>query len=345
MAAIRAKKVKKGLNFSIMIVGASGLGKSTFVNTLCDGVVFPKKDYPSSDKLTFEKTVVITPVNVELDLDGVKLSLSVVDTPGFGDNINNEACFNQIIAYIDKQFDDVLGEESRIKRNPKFIDNRVHACLYFIPPTGHALRELDIEFMRKLGPKVNIIPVIAKADTLSPQELIDFKKRVVEDLSYYKIPTYSFPFDEEEDDEETIEENQHLRSLIPFSIIGADETITEGNRRIRCRQYQWGRVEVDNPLHCDFDTLRHALLISHLNDLKEITNDVLYENYRTEKLSHIKDDDLDDGASAHGMDEVVLQKGLLRREEERLRQELALRQQQLKNLEARLSASQTNVAE
>src|SRR3954471_6672994 len=63
---------------------------------------------------------------------------------------------------------------------------------------------------------------------------------------------------------------------------------------------------------------------SHLNDLKEITNDVLYENYRTEKLSHMKDDDMgyDDIGSPN--DEVMAQKGLLRREEERLRNELAM---------------------
>jgi len=91
------------------------------------------------------------------------------------------------------------------------IDNRVHVLLYFISPTGHALREIDIEFMRRLGPRVNIIPVIAKADTLAPNELAAFKKRVMEDIGYYKIPIYNFPVDEDEDEEETIEENNELR--------------------------------------------------------------------------------------------------------------------------------------
>ena len=39
---------------------------------------------------------------------------------------------------------------------------RVHACLYFIAPSGHRLREMDLEFMRRLCTKVNIIPVIGK---------------------------------------------------------------------------------------------------------------------------------------------------------------------------------------
>lgn len=46
--------------------------------------------------------------------------------------------FGEILAYLERQYDDILAEESRIKRNPRFRDNRVHALLYFIAPTGHA---------------------------------------------------------------------------------------------------------------------------------------------------------------------------------------------------------------
>ena len=108
--------------------------------------------------------------------------------------------FAEIVGYLERQYDDILSEESRIKRNPRFRDNRVHALLYFITPTGHSyvptssqsisfridwkislrcrLRELDIELMRRLSPRVNVIPVIGKSDTLTPSELVAFKKRV-----------------------------------------------------------------------------------------------------------------------------------------------------------------------
>lgn len=46
--------------------------------------------------------------------------------------------FQEIVGYLERQHDDILAEESRIKRNPRFRDNRIHALLYFIPPTGHA---------------------------------------------------------------------------------------------------------------------------------------------------------------------------------------------------------------
>lgn len=45
--------------------------------------------------------------------------------------------FGEIVGYLEHQYDDILAEESRIKRNPRFRDNRVHALLYFITPTGH----------------------------------------------------------------------------------------------------------------------------------------------------------------------------------------------------------------
>lgn len=41
-----------------------------------------------------------------------------------------------------------------------------------------SLREMDIELMRRLSPRVNVIPVIGKADSLTPSELKGFKKRV-----------------------------------------------------------------------------------------------------------------------------------------------------------------------
>lgn len=77
------------------------------------------------------------PAELELDEEGTRISLTIVDTPGFGDSIDNEASFSEIVGYLERQYDDILAEESRIKRNPRFRDNRVHAMLYFITPTGH----------------------------------------------------------------------------------------------------------------------------------------------------------------------------------------------------------------
>lgn len=43
---------------------------------------------------------------------------------------------------------------------------------------SYSLKPLDIEIMKRLGTRVNLIPVIAKADTLTQNDLITFKQRV-----------------------------------------------------------------------------------------------------------------------------------------------------------------------
>lgn len=42
----------------------------------------------------------------------------------------------------------------------------------------HRLRPVDVEFMKALHEKVNIIPLIAKADCLTPTEIKKLKDRV-----------------------------------------------------------------------------------------------------------------------------------------------------------------------
>ncbi|KAK4052434.1 Cell division control protein 11 [Microbotryomycetes sp. JL201] len=359
--APRRWPVKKALTFTVAVVGQSGTGRTTFVNTLCESNVLPHKEIPSPEFAHQEDGIKIKPVTVELEEDGVRVSLTIVDTPGFGDQIDNEFTFGEILGYLERQYDDILAEESRIKRNPRFRDNRVHALLYFITPTGHALRELDIELMRRLSPRVNVIPVIGKSDTLTPSELRDFKRRVMEDIEHYGIPIYNFPYDVEEDDEETIQDNSELRAMMPFSIVGSEEEVEVNGELVRARRYPWGIVQVDNPQHSDFGRLRNALLNTHLTDLKEITHDFLYENYRTEKLSKSVQGGLEGYTPESSIlpedlatQSVRLKEEQLRREEEKLReielrsqreisekrQALLAKEESLRNLESRLAAQQ-----
>ena len=44
---------------------------------------------------------------------------------------------------------------------------------------GHGLKPLDVEFMRKIHHKVNIIPVIGKSDCCTKSEITAFKEKVI----------------------------------------------------------------------------------------------------------------------------------------------------------------------
>jgi septin 7 len=74
-------------------------------------------------------------------------------------------------------------------------------------------------------------------------------------------------------------------SKVPFAVVGANaEVTTADGRKVRGRRYPWGVIEVDNEEHCDFVKLRQMLIRTHMEELKENTNNTLYENYRSEKL-------------------------------------------------------------
>ncbi|RMC05900.1 hypothetical protein DUI87_17444 [Hirundo rustica rustica] len=244
---VHRKSVKKGFEFTLMVVGESGLGKSTLINSLFLTDLYPERYIPGAAE-KIERTVQIEASTVEIEERGVKLRLTVVDTPGYGDAINSQDCFKTIIHYIDNQFERYLHDESGLNRR-HIIDNRVHCCFYFISPFGHGLKPLDVEFMKALHGKVNIVPVIAKADTLTLKERERLKRR----------------------------------ASIPFAVIGSNQLIEVKGKKIRGRLYPWGVVEVENPEHNDFLKLR-TMLVTHMQDLQEVTQDLHYENFRSERL-------------------------------------------------------------
>ena len=57
-------KVKKGLTFTLMVVGSSGTGKTTFVNTLCGKPVLEHKEADDPEHAHVEHGVRIKPVTV-----------------------------------------------------------------------------------------------------------------------------------------------------------------------------------------------------------------------------------------------------------------------------------------
>jgi len=277
------RSVRKGFSFTMMVVGESGLGKTTLVNTLFNSSLYPPKPSPGPT-LEVPRTVAIQSISADIEENGVRLRLNVVDTPGFADFIDNDESWKPILENIEGRFDSYLEAENKVNR-ANIVDNRVHACVYFIQATGHSLKELDIECMRRLHTKVNLIPVIAKADTLTEEEVLAFKRRILADIEYHQIKIFQAPR-YELDDEETICENREIMSKIPFAVIGStNEVMTSSGKMGRGRKYPWGVVETDNEDHCDFVKLRQMLIRTHMEELKENTNDVLYENYRSEKLT------------------------------------------------------------
>ncbi|MEQ2239376.1 Septin-4 [Ilyodon furcidens] len=277
---VHRKSVKKGFDFTLMVAGESGLGKSTLVNSLfLTDLYKDRKLLNAEERIT--QTVEITKHTVDIEEKGVKLKLTIVDTPGFGDAVNNTECWKSVADYIDQQFEQYFRDESGLNRK-NIQDNRVHCCLYFISPFGHGLRPLDVEFMKALHEKVNIVPILAKADTLTPSEVKKKKIKIREEIEQYGIKIYQFPDCDSDEDEEFKQQDHELKESIPFAVIGSNTVVEAKGKRVRGRLYPWGIVEVENSAHCDFIKLRNMLVRTHMQDLKDVTRETHYENYRAQ---------------------------------------------------------------
>jgi septin 3/9/12 len=142
------------------------------------------------------------------------------------------------VKYIKDQHSAYLRKELTAMRDRYIQDTRIHCCLYFINPTGHSLRPIDVIVMKKLSEVVNVVPVIAKADSLTLEERESFKQKVSTvssgvdggigadvvlsgglqiraELFHHSIRLY--PFDTDEYDEEEVQLNESIR--VCFSCI------------------------------------------------------------------------------------------------------------------------------
>lgn len=118
-------------------------------------------------------------------------------------------------------------------------DTRIHVCLYMIPPIGHGLRSIDLMTMKKLDSKVNLVPIICKADTITKPELDRLKSKISMEISQNGIKIYKFPTD----DSEVADLNQSNNSVVPFAVVASHDFIRVGNKQVRARQYPWGTVQ------------------------------------------------------------------------------------------------------
>ncbi|KAF8521167.1 septin [Gautieria morchelliformis] len=280
---------KKGAHFTVMVVGESGLGKTTLINTLFSTELSPAKNYSRRHVKQLDKLTEVEIIKAELEEKAFKVKLTVIDTPGFGDYVNNRDSWAPIIDFVDDQHELYMRQEQQPQRESK-IDLRVHACLFFIRPTGHTLKPLDIEIMKRLGTRVNLIPVIAKADTLTQNDLALFKARIRDVIQVQGIRIYQPPI--EPDDEAAAEHARSLTEAMPFSIIGSTEDVkTADGRTVKGREYLWGVAEVENEAHCDFRKLRALLIRTHMLDLISMTEELHYENYRQQQMETRKPGD------------------------------------------------------
>jgi septin 3/9/12 len=283
---IERKLLKRGFQFNVICVGQTGLGKSTLINTIFASHLIESKGRLNPDEV-IRSTTDIQSVSHIIEENGVRLRLNIVDTPGYGDLINNDRCWDPIVKYIKDQHSAYLRKELTAQRERYIQDTRIHCCLFFIQPSGHSLKPIDIVVLKKLSDVVNVVPVIAKADTLTLEEREAFKERIKEEFAFHNLKMYPYDNDEFDDEERAV--NSQIKSLIPFAVVGSEKSIIVNGKQVRGRQNRWGVINVEDENHCEFVYLRNFLLRTHLQDLIETTSQIHYETFRAKQLLALKE--------------------------------------------------------
>jgi cell division control protein 11 len=176
-------------------------------------------------------------------------------------------------------------------------DTRIHCCLYFIDPEKKQLDEYDVRILTRLSKRVNVIPVIGKADYLTKAQKSQLKSKITQEIhSTYKIPVYGMPLEEGDwhaflaqfdYEQEEVEAQHMLDYLYNFPLTSmAYEQDENGNpiNSVLGRDFGWATVSCLNKAHCDFSQLKASLVTTHRAFLVQDTIEQYYEQYRTEKL-------------------------------------------------------------
>ncbi|KAJ3126738.1 cell division control protein [Nowakowskiella sp. JEL0407] len=273
--------------------GRTGLGKSTLVNTIFASHLIDSKLPKKAQEATRQTTEIVNVTHV-IEEKSVKLKLTITDTPGYGDQVNNENCWEPIVKYIKEQYSAYLRKELTPTRDRRIPDTRVHCVLFFIAPTGHALAPLDIIVMKKISENCNVIPIIAKSDSLTLEERIAFKRRIKEEIEFHGIKLYPY-IDIDDDviltDSDRVEKQmvQQIRDMIPFAVVGSERNVVVDGKAVRGRRTRFGIINVENEAHCEFVALRNFLTRTHLQDMIETTAQIHYEAFRTRQLLALKE--------------------------------------------------------
>ncbi|CCD24444.1 septin CDC10 NDAI_0D01300 [Naumovozyma dairenensis CBS 421] len=284
---IEHRLLKRGFQFNIMVVGHSGLGKSTLINTLFASHLIDTATGNDITKLPISKTTEMKVSTHSLIEDKVRLNINIIDTPGFGDQINNDKVWEPIVKYIKEQHSIYLRKELTAQRERHLPDTRVHAILYFLQPNNKGLTKLDIAALKKLTELANVIPVIAKSDALTIDERVNFRSNIQKQFQKYNFKIY--PYDNEDLTDEELELNKSIRSIIPFAVVGSEKEIEVDGQTFRGRKTRWGAINVEDMNQCEFVYLREFLIRTHLQDLIESTSYIHYERFRARQLIALKE--------------------------------------------------------
>lgn len=295
----RPTKLWKKRFVKIMMVGDSGLGKTTLIRTLLSGPGDKLELHDGSE--TSHKDFLRNPNNFcskmiwEDDEDRTTWVYSVQDTPGYGDDLNIMTNIQKMRAFVDECNEKWLSIEQDRRRGVDMTDvedPRIDLCIFCLPP--HRLRNIDIIYMHTLSQVVPIVPVITKADTMTIREAAVHRATVASRLQHPAIPGLKgpiqvFQFEDDTLDRAGVSMENGMYRMPPFLVVASNDINKEKAAAADPiywpqRQYKWGTSEAFNPEHSDLLNLRALLFQEACEEIAD-TKRNRFEKWRVKHLA------------------------------------------------------------
>jgi len=226
------------------------------------------------------------------------LRVRIIDTPGFGNCVDHRGSVKPIANYVAKCREnryhfEMFGRKGgkKGKRRGKSIkekheddddtnDKLVHVCLYFLSP-GRFLT-IDAHFLKIMQRQdLCIVPIIAKADTMTNDEIALYRNELKDVFRKEGIQVYDFDTAIGGAGETLLTSSSSL-SIMRFQ---------RGRRRgetlaivSRNGYYPWGISRAYDSNHSDLNLIRRLLLSEHTERFVDIAED-RYALYRTNRMA------------------------------------------------------------
>ncbi|KAK9793210.1 hypothetical protein WJX73_008550 [Symbiochloris irregularis] len=276
---IPAKNATAHVN--VIIAGGAGLGKSTFIKQFFHDFVsedfVPHDGTPTAVKEFSREGGAASlcthlPEPILTSNSEYKLYWHFQDTPG-RTNLNNSAVKDLVIKHLQSEQEahfrmrmdhgTAEGNAATDGRSDRLID----LALYFIAPQSFG--QMDVDFIAELSKEVVVIPVCAKADTMTVEERAAFHHQVKERLTAEGI-TYGFIDEEIAAAASNVGITSHKEPLNgpPFLMVSSNSYKQIGSELQPVRSYPWGDCIATDPRHSDYALIKEFITTTAFHKLR-----------------------------------------------------------------------------
>ncbi|GLC34702.1 hypothetical protein PLESTB_001232400 [Pleodorina starrii] len=296
----RPHKIWKKKYIKLIVVGDSGLGKTTLIKSLIsipgERLQVHDGSYTPTEQFRRDPDSLCSTVSWRDEEDRVIWVYKIQDTPGYGDELDVFRNLKMVQDYIEAQNRKWLDmEQSRDRKEDlaELEDPRVDLCIFCIPP--HRLRPIDLKYMFELGKHVPVVPVVTKADTMTIREANTYRTEVANRIANPMVPGIHDKINIFKFERDTLERAgvQDQGAPHPPFLVVASNDISEELAAAEPplfwpeRRYPWGCAEAFNKEHSDLLAVRALLMKEALEEISK-TKRQRYEAWRRSTLGGLK---------------------------------------------------------